>query len=301
MSRFVRIQELALHGLAIATDARAHADAKGQVRLSLAALAPLLTAQIQGGQAQVRMALAAQIKVLADAFKKNGGWEAKRAVDACDGHGHARPVYGALYAHVLLRALAFAHPVTPETLCEHNEAAEVGEKLMELLYGTRLGLWRNSPEADVAMVPWLNVLSADQAVALAQGFTHQARNAMEAVIPADEHAGALHIQGMGDTQDTWVYRELTALHALDTVAQMSGDAALKERVLAACLYHTRHTQTDYTTYQPWALVAFLHQEETVSMADQQLHDVAAHFAIAGAPGAAVPAVLLALATLSPSP
>ncbi len=297
MSHLPRIQRLARQGLALATDARAHADAKGQVRLSLAGFAPMLLAQLEGDQAKVRAELKKHIQVLEDAFKKNGGWEAKRAVDACDGMGHVRPVYGALYAHVLLQALAYAHPVTVETVCEHNEAAQVGEKLMALLCGARLGAWRNSQEDDVAMVPWLNVLSADHARVLAQGFTHQAENALDAVLPAAEHGGALHLQGAGDTQDAWVYRELTALQALDTLVQWTGDGALLARVKAACLYHQTHTQTDYTTYQPWGLRAFLRVPETHSMAEQQLHDVAAHFAIEGAPGAAVPAVLLALAAL----
>lgn len=291
--RLLRVKELALQGLSIAKDCRAHADAKGQVRLSLAGLAPLLTAWLKGDRAQVRAELEAQLQVLENAFRKNGGWSSKRAVDACDGLGHVRPVYGTLYAHALLRALAWAHPVTAETVCEHNEAAEVGEQLMELLCGTKIGSWRNGTEEDVAMVPWLNVLTADQAVALAQPLTHQVANCLEAVLPADAKGGALHEQGMGDTQDTWVYRELTTLHALAELMALTGDPALARRVQAACAYHLAHTQTDYTTYQPWGLPAFLGSSGH-AMADQQLHDVAAHFAIEGASGAAVPAVLLAL-------
>lgn len=290
-----RLKELALQGLALAKDARAHADAKGQVRVSLAWLAPLLKAYVAGDGAPMKAELKAQVKILEDAFKKNGGWESKKAVEACDGMGHARLAYGALYAHALLAVLARAYPVTAETVCDHNEAAEVGEKLMELLAGTRLGAWRGASDAEAAMVPWLNVLSADQALALAQPFTHQAENCLDAVLPAETQEGALHAQGADVTPDVWVYRELTALHALDAVAQMTGDAALGERVAAACRYHQGHTQPDYTTYQPWALPAFLRRPETYPQAAQQLHDVATHFAIEGEGGAAVPAVILALA------
>lgn len=289
------IRELARQGLSITQDARVHADAKGEVRLSLAGLAPMALALLDRDRTQAQAELKKQTAVLESAFGKIGGWASKRAVDACDGMGHVRPVYGALYAHVLLRALAFAHPVTPETLCEHNAAAEAGEKLMELLCGTKIGAWRNGPADDLAMVPWLNLLSAAQSAALAQPFTHQhqAQNALESVAPETENAGALHAQGIGDTQDTWVYREMTALHALDRLACMTGSPELAARAKAACLYHQAHTQPDYTTYQPWALGAFLRQPETRSFADQQLHDVAAHFAIEGGPGAAVAALLLA--------
>lgn len=289
-----RLKELALQGLALAKDARAHADAKGQVRVSLAWLAPLMKAYVTGDEAKMKAELKQQIKVLADAFKKNGGWESKKSVEACDGMGHARLAYGALYAHALLAALARAYPVTAETVHDHNEAAEVGEKLMELLAGTKLGAWREAQDGEAAMVPWLNVLSAGHAQALAQPFTHQAENCLDAVLPADAQAGALHAQGADVTPDVWVYRELTALHALDIVAKMTGDAALKARIAVACHYHQGHTQPDYTTYQPWGVSAFLRQPETYPQAAQQLHDVATHFAIEGEGGAAVPAVILAL-------
>ncbi len=105
--------------------------------------------------------------------------------------------------------------------------------------------------------------------------------------------GPLHAMASDDTPDTWVYRELVGIHgAFGTFVANSYDEP-GEIARRAARYHLHHTQPDYTTYQPWALAAFLWFPETVSFAEQQLHDVQTHLSIEGAAGALVPGLLLA--------
>lgn len=106
-------------------------------------------------------------------------------------------------------------------------------------------------------------------------------------------AGPLHPQAADDAPDHWTYRELLTLHAWYTLACDAPSAEGLARAHSAALYHQQHTQPDYTTYQPWALAAFLSRPETVPFAEQQLHDVRHHLSVEGGPGAVVAALLLA--------
>ena len=108
-------------------------------------------------------------------------------------------------------------------------------------------------------------------------------------------AQPVYPQGAGEALDAWTYRELVALHAMDYVAHHPPNAAMQQRVRRAAVYHQQHTQPDYTTYQPWALAAFLRGAETRPFAEQQLHDVETHLAVEGPAGAVIPALLLTLA------
>ena len=101
------------------------------------------------------------------------------------------------------------------------------------------------------------------------------------------------VQSIDEAPDAWVYREMTSLHGLFGLFSVYDDMALENRCLGICRYHLQHTQPDYTTYQPWALAAFLYFPETVAFGEQQLHDVATHLSVEGPPGALVPGLLLA--------
>jgi len=113
--------------------------------------------------------------------------------------------------------------------------------------------------------------------------------------PAEPAAppAALHPTTPDDSPDAWTFRELSELHELAWQAARTDDGPLRERVISAARYHVAHTQPDYTTYQPWALGAFLFEDDTAGFAEQQLHDVRSHLAIEGGASAVVPALLLA--------
>ncbi len=175
-----------------------------------------------------------------------------------DGFGHHRPVYRWLALSLHGRATG-QWPAAP--------AEEPGEA-----HDISLRLWRAS-----------HMFHATGQVALD-------------LAPIRAAVGPLHPQGPEDAIDHWTYRELAGLHALHRLAAGTGDAALLDRVGAVARYHQQHTQPDYTTYQPWALAAFLGSEETWPFAEQQLHDVATHLSVEsarGGRGAVLPALLLA--------
>lgn len=137
------------------------------------------------------------------------------------------------------------------------------------------------PSSDVAVRLWQQVI----------GPTPESPDVIDAI--AHAHDTSLHAQGLDDGIDFWTYRELVGLHALDLLAQRHDRDDWRRRVHEIALHHTQHTQPDYTTYQPWALVAFSRSDDTASFAEQQLHDVATHLAIEGGGGAVLTALLLA--------
>jgi hypothetical protein len=102
-------------------------------------------------------------------------------------------------------------------------------------------------------------------------------------------------QQLDEPPDHWTYRELVGLHALRTLIGQhpAPPERWTERLRQITAYHQQHTQPDYTTYQPWALAAFLSNPETTWFAEQQLHDVQSHLSIEGGAGAVLPALLLA--------
>ena len=114
-------------------------------------------------------------------------------------------------------------------------------------------------------------------------------------VPYEEGLKPYHEQTVNDTPDTWVYREMVALHGQFNWIIHHNHVldAPEDQAHAVARYHLAHTQPDYTTYQPWALAAFLYFPDTVGFAEQQLHDVETHLYTEGPPGALVPGLLLA--------
>lgn len=248
MSMRDTLRKLADYALDTAEDGRPHEDAPGEYRLSMVALMPLLRALRQGDSNQ---ALDAAKLLQQDMAACSAGSD---RFLICDGLGQVRPVYVALFLHVLDRCgVEVSEQETPSYLRQWDEPLTCD-------------LWHCVRDNSVAL-------------------------------PQLDAANGLHTQGLDLTTDVWVWRELTGLHALDWLAQSRNDSALQARVHEACKAHVALTQPDYTTYQPWALAAFMRNEDTHSFVGQQLHDVSSHMALMGPSGAVVPGVLLALADL----
>lgn len=177
-----------------------------------------------------------------------------------DGRGHQRPVYRHLAAYLHHRVTGVCVPV------DTRPTQDVSLQLWSCWH--RLASGRSGPEPVHRLV--------------------------------EAHAGSLHPQSPDETPDHWTYRELVGLHALQALIEWSGNdpeaqapAAWTQRRDEVTAYHQHHTQPDYTTYQPWALAAFLSNPNTVHFAEQQLHDAQTHLAVEGGPGAVLPALLLA--------
>ena len=110
------------------------------------------------------------------------------------------------------------------------------------------------------------------------------------IVERPGEGGSLHPRGGDDSLDAWTYRELCGLHALANLALLSRNLRWARRVQDVARYHMQTTQPDHVTSQPWALFAFLWNESTRPLAEQQLHDAAA---AGGGRAGALAAMLLA--------
>lgn len=86
------------------------------------------------------------------------------------------------------------------------------------------------------------------------------------------HDGHLYRLTPETLLDTFVYDELTALHAAYRSAVALRDAEKLAQCRRLVEYHVQNTQPDHTTAEPWALAAFAALDETHTFAEQQLHD-----------------------------
>ncbi|MEM8781514.1 MAG: hypothetical protein AAGE65_01545 [Planctomycetota bacterium] len=182
-----------------------------------------------------------------------------------DGRGHSRPHYLYLAAG-LHRAGLGVHPV--------GLARDAG---VVSCAGDELG--------DAFELPWLSNAVNDQ--------FDMSRDWLDMEVGALESDTPMHPPDVDTTPDEWTFAEMGALHGLFNAAIAIGHDAGLAKAHAAARYHLQHTQPDYTTYQPWALAAFLYFPDTVGFAEQQLHDVETHLHVEGPPGALVPGLLLA--------
>lgn len=111
--------------------------------------------------------------------------------------------------------------------------------------------------------------------------------------------GPLHTQTLDDQMDHWTYRELVGMHALHHLAiqkqatDSTAAQAIRKRLDEALDHHQAITQPDYTTYQPWAIAAFLSRPETIMFGEQQLHDATTHLHLESGTGALVISLLMA--------
>lgn len=74
----------------------------------------------------------------------------------------------------------------------------------------------------------------------------------------------------GVNPETWWYHELVLLHALTSFAILNNDAETLASARRAARFHHAETQPDHATSQPWAIHAFLMEDETFPTADLML-------------------------------
>lgn len=191
--------------------------------------------------------------------------------------GQSRAVYHPLAVHLHLRTLGKSGDVAS---CDAVRAAVTGYAPL------------SASREQLALTLWQALCLIEAADLLGDEAPPEAQQAIERLLN-DAPGRALHAQHPDDSLDDWTYRELAALHALANVAAHRQDAALLERVAQAATFHLEHTQPDYTTYEPWAVYAFVRRTETVVFAEQQLHDVATNLRLSGDRAGLVAGLLLA--------
>lgn len=108
------------------------------------------------------------------------------------------------------------------------------------------------------------LMSRDTDIEWVDGVVHS-------ILDQPNTTGSLLPQSAEDAIDLWMFQEMVALHALTNLALLSRRAAWSARVAKVAAHHMEHFQPDYTTSQPWGLMAFVWTKRT-SYADQQMHD-----------------------------
>lgn len=89
-------------------------------------------------------------------------------------------------------------------------------------------------------------------------------------------AGSLTDQPVDLVIETWTERELSALHALRTIARLRADATLAARCMDAAGWHVAELQPDNATNHPWAVHVFIElaldpQADSAARAGADLH------------------------------
>lgn len=232
-----------------------------------------------------------------------------------DGFGHTRPAYYPLAVHLHFQALTrigehmeldtrerieacFDDMVSPvRAAWRHGQAlAELALKAsvdLPIEVGDNSGQTPGDvSEQQFAITLWQAVCMMHWAWLTGQELG-PVENVVDYVASYAAESQSLHTRGANQSPDDWTYRELVGLHALSVMAFHHRRQSWIERMRQVALFHVGHTQPDYTTYQPWACFAMAVWPDTMSLADQQLHDVQTHLAIEGAGGALLPGLLLA--------
>lgn len=120
----------------------------------------------------------------------------------------------------------------------------------------------------------------------------------QAVFARQHPAGHLNPLTADTNLDSFVYDELTALHAAGAMAAYQANQAKLAQVHAVARYHQENTQPDNTTNQPWALATFARFDDTRAFAQQQFHDTQTWLSNRTAPAPGLVAALLADALLT---
>jgi hypothetical protein len=202
--------------------------------------------------------------------------------------GHSRTVYHPYLLHLCICARAqrkIDEPPADDSLISLLlKSAEPALRYLDA----------DVPSDDLALVMWEAACLIDHRRVIGPNErSDRATAVVERITQRHQTARCLHPHQPDDLLDAWTYRELSALHALFHLAVMEDRPDWRQRAHAVAMFHLEHTQPDYTTYQPWALAAFVDQSATRTFADQQLHDAQTHLHLQGSSGAVMIALLLA--------
>jgi hypothetical protein len=170
-----------------------------------------------------------------------------------DGMGQTRSTYRPL----LWRAAAPF--VSDKTWASHAEAEA-------LRFANRRGQPTVADGADVAgsVFDALACVSADVDSSVARA----AFARLAAMQGAD---GKFLARTSADQLEPAWYHELAVLHAVDSYARKTGDAAAREAVKRSARYHAEQVQPDHASSHPFGLAALLEDAEGIFLADMMLH------------------------------
>lgn len=206
-----------------------------------------------------------------------------------DGVGHQRPVYRSLLVYAWLQAYRLVYESMPRDVFGRWEEG--------------LRPWCDQLEAEMGEIEWEQTTPAGRGAAVAAGawnalalflagqlFVRDAWTDLAAVVMGklargQQKSGAFLSASPRDNIEAHAYHELVILHAVASYAVQAEDRTMAAAVARAGEFHLNETQPDHATAQPWGVFAFLWNDRTHSLADQQLHAARTHnpSALAGVP------------------
>jgi hypothetical protein len=195
-----------------------------------------------------------------------------------DRAGHQRPVYRALAIYAWLSAFSAVYEwLSPAQFGRWEEGLRVWCDFFEGELGD-LG-W--SPEMATAGHGAAAVEACWTALALQvagkvfvrDAWTDLASDLFGKITRGQLESGAFLLAGAEDNPESHWYDELVILHAAAAYAAMAEDRVVARAVARNTEFHLRETQPDHATSQPFGLFAFIWNESTRGMADQQLHAI----------------------------
>ena len=202
------------------------------------------------------------------------------AVVVVDAAGHHRPVYRPLLVYAWLQAYKLLYEVLPRSeFGRWDEALRAWCDLLEAELsvtrppdgGTPAGLGGAAAES-----AWTALaLFAAGRLLVRDAWTDLASDTFGRLTRSQSPEGTFLLPGPADSPETWWYHELVILHAAASYAVQAEDRAVAAAVARATDYHLKETQPDHATSQPWALFAFVWNDNTRPLADQLLHAAAA--------------------------
>lgn len=200
--------------------------------------------------------------------------------------GQQRPVYHPLAAHLVLRAV---------TRQRQTLNADQWAGVRTQVHALAAALEPGTPTRETLAVALWQHLARLEAAALTgdEPLRERAMHDVAALLAQSPAEGPLHSQAADDQLDHWTYRELSGLHALANLALHAPETRWWQVVHRVARFHVEHTQPDYTTYEPWAVHAFLRWPKLAVFAEQQLHDTQTNLHVTGDEASLLPALLLA--------
>lgn len=195
-----------------------------------------------------------------------------------DRQGHHRPLYRPLLVYGWLQAFRLLYEVLPRMqFSRWEEALRAWCDLLEAeLTGMR---WPDGevPAARGALVTeaaWTALaLFAAGKVFVRDAWTDLASDAVGRLARAQHPAGNFLTPSGSDNPETLWYHELALLHAAGSYAVQAEDRTVAAAVARATEFHSRETQPDHASSQPWAVFPLVWNGSTRPLADQVLHAV----------------------------
>jgi hypothetical protein len=196
-----------------------------------------------------------------------------------DAQGHHRPIYRPILVYAWLSAFHLRYEDLPRSeFGRWEEALRAWADLLEAELGeigwdaTSVWAGRGGSASEACWIA--AALHKAGKVYVRDAWVDLASDLFGKVVKAQGASGAFLEAAASDSPEARWFDELAMLHAAAAYAVMAEDKTVAAAVKRNTEFHLRETQPDHATNQPFGLFAFIWNNQTRSLADQMLHNVA---------------------------